>query len=156
MADTNTTRTVMSLVATTSQKFRALPIKDGQLIFAQDKPIIALDYKGKRNFYNQIVEIATEDERVNLESPENNRYYFVIDKATFWTYQNNEWIQISEPPREVIFIGAELPELGSANKLYVDTDNKEISVWDDNLKQYDVVANRIDEATAEDIDNLFI
>ena len=152
MADT---KTVMSLIATSSTKLRDLSIKNGQLIFCQDRPIIAFDFNSKRNFYNQIVEVATEAERANLESPENGRYYFVIDTASLWTYQNDEWIQISEPPREVIFIGAELPELGSANKLYVDTDNKEISIWDDDNKEYVVVSDRVIDVDDEDIENLF-
>ena len=62
MADT-TTKSVMSLIATTSSRIRELVIKDGQLIFIQDLGRIAFDFKGQRVFYNQIVELDTEAER---------------------------------------------------------------------------------------------
>ena len=144
---------VLSLVATTSSRISDLIIKNGQLIFIQDLGRIACDFNGKRVFYNQIVELATEEERQSLESPLSG-YYFVIDSACLWFYQD-EWIQITEKPEEVIFIGVELPELGQKNKLYVDTDDREISVWDEEAKKYIVVSNFTEDVTKEDIENLF-
>ena len=144
---------VLSLVATTSSRIRDLIIKDGQLIFIQDLGRIACDFNGKRVFYNQIVELNTEGERQSLESPLSG-YYFVIDSACLWFYQDR-WVQITENPTEVIFIGVELPELGQTNKLYVDTDDREISVWDEEANKYIVVSNFTEEVTNEDIENLF-
>lgn len=152
MADT-TTKSVLSLVATTSSRIRDLIIKDGQLIFIQDLGRIAFDFKGKRVFYNQIVELNTEGERLSLDSPLSG-YYFVIDSACLWFYQDG-WIQITEKPDEVVFIGVELPELGQNNKLYVDTDDREISVWDEDNDKYIIVSNYTEEVTNEDIENLF-
>lgn len=152
MVDT-TIKPVLSLVATTSSKVKDLVIKDGQLIFIQDLGRIACDFNGKRVFYNQIVELNTEVERQSLESPLSG-YYFVIDSACLWFYQDG-WIQITEKPEEVIFIGVELPELGQTNKLYVDTDDREISVWDEETNKYVVVSNFTEEATNEDIEDLF-
>lgn len=152
MADT-TTKSVMSLVATTSSRIRDLIIKDGQLIFIQDLGRIAFDFKGKRVFYNQIVELNTEGERLSLDSPLSG-YYFVIDSACLWFYQDG-WIQITEKPDEVVFIGVELPELGQNNKLYVDTDDREISVWDEENDKYIIVSNYTEEVTNKDIENLF-
>jgi hypothetical protein len=143
----------MSLIATTSSKIKDLIIKDGQLIFIQDLGRIAFDFKGKRVFYNQIVELDTEAERLALESPLSG-YYFVIDSACLWFYQD-EWIQITEKPEEVIFIGVDLPELGQAKTLYVDKDDKEISVWDEETNQYIVVSNYTSEVSNEDIEDLF-
>ena len=80
MADTTNKKSVMSLVATSSSRIRDLVIKDGQLIFIQDLGRIAFDFKGKRVFYNQIVELNTEAERLALENPLDG-YYFVIDEA---------------------------------------------------------------------------
>ena len=77
MANTST-KSVMRLIATTSSKISELVIKDGQLIFIQDLGRIAFDFKGKRVFYNQIVELDTEAERLTLDSPLDG-YYFVID-----------------------------------------------------------------------------
>ena len=51
---------VMNLVATSSSRVRELPIKNGQLVFIQDVGRIAFDYKDTRVFYNQIVELETE------------------------------------------------------------------------------------------------
>ena len=152
MADT-TTKSVMSLVATSSSRIRDLIIKDGQLIFIQDLGRIAFDFKGQRVFYNQIVELNTEAERLALESPLDG-YYFVIDEACLWFYQN-EWIQITEKPEDIVFIGVELPELGQANKIYVDIDDREISVWDEKTGTYIAVSNYTAEATDADIESLF-
>ena len=152
MADT-TSKAIMSLVATTSSKVRDLVIKDGQLIFIQDLGRIAFDFKGKRVFYNQIVELNTEAERIDLDYPLSG-YYFVIDSACLWFYQDG-WIQITEKPEEIVFIGVELPELGQANKLYVDVDDREISVWDEDSGEYIAVANYTQEVTNKDIEDLF-
>lgn len=155
MADATSTKSIMSLIATTSSRIRDLVIKDGQLIFIQDLGRIAFDFKGQRVFYNQIVELKTEAERLALESPLDG-YYFVIDEACLWFYQN-EWIQITEKPENIVFIGVELPELGQANKIYADTTDgaENISVWDEELGRYVVVADKTQEVTVDDILDLF-
>jgi hypothetical protein len=143
----------MSLIATSSSRIRDLVIKDGQLIFIQDLGRIALDFKGKRVFYNHIVELETEAERLALESPLNG-YYFVIDSACLWLYKD-KWIQITEKPQEVLFVGIELPELGQEGKLYVDKDDREISIWDEETDAYIVVSNYTQEVADSDIEDLF-
>ena len=152
MADT-TTKSVMSLIATTSSRIRELVIKDGQLIFIQDLGRIAFDFKGQRVFYNQIVELDTEAERQSLENPLDG-YYFIIDSACLWFYKDG-WIQITEKPQEVLFIGTELPQLGQQGKLYIDTDDREISVWDEETDTYIKVSNYTAEVSNEDIEELF-
>ena len=153
MADT-TTKSVMSLVATSSSRIRDLVIKDGQLIFVQDIGRIAFDFKGKRVFYNQIVELETEADRLALEQPLNG-YYFVIDSACLWFYKSG-WIQITEKPQEIVQIGVELPQLGQQGKLYVDTDDREISVWDEATNEYVKVANYCGTISNDEIKNLFM
>lgn len=145
----------IKVIATSSSRIRDLVIRDGQLIFVQDLGRIALDFKGKRVFYNQIVELETEADRLDLENPLNG-YYFVIDEARLWSYKDG-WIAITEKPQEVLFVGVELPRLGQANKLYVNTTDGEenISVWDDELDAYVVVADKTHEVTDSDILNLF-
>ena len=154
MADT-TTRSVLKLVATTSSKIRDLVINDGQLIFIQDLGRIAFDFKGKRVFYNQIVELETEADRKALENPLNG-YYFIIDEARLWFYQD-EWIPITDKPKEILFVGVKLPELGQANKIYVNTTEGEekISVWSEELGAYVVVSDKTQEVSDEDIIELF-
>lgn len=141
------------VIATSSSKIRQLPIRDGQLVFIQDLKRIAFDFNGTRVFYNQIIELNTEAERITLDNPLNG-YYFVIDSACLWSYQG-EWIQITEKPQEVLFVGVELPELGQQGKLYVDKDDKEISIWDEGTGEYVTVSNYVEEISEEDIEGLF-
>lgn len=153
MADTNT-YPILSVCATIGSKLSDLAIKNGQLLFVHDKHKIALDQNDKRTFYNQIEELTTEQERKALLAPVTGFYYFVIDTAVLWRY-SGEWVQITTPPEEIVFIGVELPELGSAKTLYVDKTNKEISVWDDESGEYVVVAYAVETITADEIDILF-
>lgn len=149
-----------TIVATTSDRVKDLVIKNGQMIFVQDKGRIAFDFKDKRVFYNQITELDTELERSSISTPANG-YYFVIETAVLWFY-GEEWVQITTPPQDVVFIGVELPELGQAKTgmLYVNKAEKEISVWDEETNTYVLVADanendEIDTVTIEDIDTLF-
>lgn len=150
MASTN-----MRLVATNSSRIRELPIQDGQLVFLQDVGRIAFDFKSKRVFYNQIVELETEAERITLENPLDG-YYFVIGSACLWFYKDG-WIQITEKPEEIIHIDVELPQLGQAkeNTLYVNKADKEIAVFDSTANDYVVVSDKTNDVTDEDINSLF-
>lgn len=157
MADTKTTTTpVMSLIATKSSRVKDLTIKNGQLIFVQDAQRIAFDFNNNRVFYNQITELSTEGERIALIDPLPG-YYFIIDTAVLWRYQDG-WIQITDrPSSEAIFIGVELPELGQAKEsvLYINKTAENISVYDSASNDYLVVADRTKEVTDEDINSLF-
>ena len=150
----NETKTILSLCATTSDKVKDLVIKDGQLIFVHDVGRLALDYKGKRTFYNQIIELDTEQERINLSDAVNGKYYFIIETAVLWRYFNG-WTQITSSPNEILFIGTEMPELGQPNKLYVNKSKKEISVWDDDINEYSAVSNYTDSISNDVILSLF-
>ena len=90
-----------------------------------------------------------------LENPLKG-YYFVIGSACLWSYQD-EWIQITEKPQEVVFIGVELPELGSAKEgmLYVNKAEREIAVFDSASNEYVIVSDYTNEVTNSDIENLF-
>lgn len=151
MAD-SAVKTVLSVCATTGSRLSDLVIKEGQLIFVQDKHRIAFDFKGKRVFYNQIEEIATEEERAAL-APESGMFYFVIDTAVLWRY-DTKWIQLTTPPQDVIFIGVELPELGSSNTLYVNKSGG-ISIWDIETSGYITVADKSGAIPEADITALF-
>lgn len=99
MADL-TTKPVLSIRATVGSKLPDLVIEDGQLIFVQDKHKIALDFGGKRTFYNQIEELATDNTRTAILAPIKGAFYFVLDTGILWTYQN-DWVQITTPPKDV-------------------------------------------------------
>lgn len=156
MAET-TTRQVLSVIATTSERIKDLVIKNGQLIFVQDLGKIAFDFKDKRKIYNQIEELDTEKTRQELESPVNGVYYFVIETAVLWTYRNNEWIQITTPPEEIVFIGTEFPELGCKQTIYTNTTdgNEHIAVWDETSGDYKTVADKTQSITLEEVVALF-
>lgn len=155
MADTTKTKSVLTVVATTSNRVRELPISNGQLIFIKDVQRIAFDFNDERVFYNQLTTLSSEYERLLLDNPLSG-YYFCIETAVLW-YYGSEWIQMTNQPNEdtIVFIGVELPELGKKNILYTDTSNKEISVWDETRNSYIVVANCTNEITDEDIERLF-
>ena len=142
---------MMSIIATTSERISELVIKNGQLIFVHDIGRIALDYNGKRTFYNQIIELSTEQERLNTE-PINGKYYFVIETGILWRYFN-EWKPITSNSDETVFIGNELPELGKVGTIYADTtENAEcITVWDEEKQCYKVVADKTHSISKEEI-----
>ena len=146
---------VMNLVATSSSRIRQLPIKNGQLVFIQDLGRIAFDFNDKRVFYNQIVELETEVDRLTLEEPLNG-YYFVIDTACLWFYKDG-WTQITEKPESVLFIDVELPQLGQAKEgtLYVNKADREIAIFDSASNEYIVVSDYTNEASNEDILKMF-
>lgn len=156
MADLNQTQNILSLCATTSDRLKDLIIKDGQLIFVHNAGRIAFDFKGKRTFYNQIIEIETEIDRRNLSEPVNGKYYFVIETAVLWRYFNG-WTQITGEPEEILFIGTEMPELGKPKTLYVNksTGNENISIWDEESNGYKIVADKTQTMTADDVKELF-
>lgn len=143
----------VKVIATTSSKIKEIVIENGQLLFVQDAGRIAFDFNDKRVFYNQITELNTEYERTSLSNPLNG-YYFIIETAILWSY-NDEWVQISGDPSDVLFVGVELPELGQEKKLYVDKLQGEISVWDGEINDYIVVSDLTQEATSSDIEKLF-
>lgn len=145
---------ILSVIGTVKSRLPDISIKDGQLIFVQDSPVIVLDLNGKRKFYNQVINLSTENERQELLAPIQGAFYFVIESAILWTYQSN-WVQITTPPNEIVFIGTVLPQLGQSKTLYVDKNAKNISVWDDETQSYQVVADKTTILTNEEIDMLF-
>ena len=155
MADTLNTTPILSVIATNASRLSDLSIKNGQLVFIKDKSRIAFDFDDKRVFYNQIVELSTDDDRQSLLAPISGKYYFVISTAVLW-YYSDKWVQITTPPQEIVFIGVELPELGSANTLYVNKQEQNISVWDEDESKYKVVADTTDRIPDDLIDGIFV
>lgn len=154
MADLTTAKPILSVCATVASKLPDLAIKNGSLIFVQDKHRVALDFNDRRVFYNQIEELASEAERQSILAPVTGLYYFVIDTAVLWTYQG-KWVQITTSPEDIVFIGTDMPELGKKKTLYVNKTEKEISVWDEDTESYITVADKNDNISEYDIDLLF-
>ena len=153
MADT--LNSIMSVISTTASRLPELSIKNGQLIFVKDSQKVALDIGDKRTFYNEINILQTELERQSLLAPISGLFYFVIESAVLWTYQTG-WIQITTSPEDIVFIGTSLPELGSNKTLYIDSENKNIQIWNSTSAKYDVVADCTEAISTEEIENIFI
>lgn len=150
------TSPILSVCATTGERVKELPIQNGQLIFVQDKHRIALDFNGKRKFYNQIEELNTEHERTSLLAPISGMYYFIIETAVLWTYRGG-WVQITTKPEDIVFIGTDMPELGKPHTIYANTTegNENISVWDEGSSSYKIVADKTQSVTSEEVIALF-
>lgn len=144
---------ILSAYATTANRLPDLGIKDGQLIFLKDSPKIILDIDGKRKFFNQIIVLNNDEERSSILAPIAGAFYFVISTAILWAYQSN-WIQCTTTPEEIVCVGVEFPELGSSNRLYINTEQTNISIWDGD--QYVVVADKTESISIQEIDNLFL
>lgn len=154
MADN--TNPILSLCVTVASRLKELTIQEGQLIFIKDKQRLALDMDGKRVFYNQIEEISSEAERLALLAPVSGLYYFVLETAVLWRYDES-WIQVTTKPDEIVFIGTDdIPEIGNPKTLYVNKAEQFISVWDTDALSYVVVADTTDEVSDEDIEKLFL
>ena len=147
---------VLSAIGTTKSKVNTLPIKNGQLIFVQDAKSIALDFNGKRVFYNQIVSMQTEDERISILAPINDLYYFVIETAVLWTY-HGKWIPITTPPNQIVSIVDDtLPLNGAEGTLYINKREQASYIWDGTTSQFIPVGAYYSIATSEDIERLFV
>lgn len=149
------TSPILSVCATTGERVKELPIQNGQLIFVQDKHRIALDFNGKRKFYNQIEELNTEHERTSLLAPISGMYYFIIETAVLWTYRGG-WVQITTQPENIVFVGTDMPELGKPHTIYVNKEKKEISIWDEDVDTYSTVANYCDSIPVEEVIEFFM
>lgn len=146
---------ILSVIATQGSKLSDIAIENGQLIFVQDKRKIALDFDGKRVFYNDIRELTTEASRISLLAPVSGAFYFVVETAVLWTYRDGGWVRITTPPSEIVCIGASLPDIGSKDTLYVNNERGEISVWDASAEAYVVVADSTAEITVDEINSMF-
>ena len=143
------------IVVDQASKLSDLAIGHQQIIFIEDKKKIALDFDGKRTFYNHVEVLKTENER-NKPKTDDFRVYFVVGTATIWFY-NEKWIRATAPPEEIVFIGTSLPELGSENTLYVNKKIGEegISVWDVETQSYKIIAEKVKAISLSKIGKLF-
>lgn len=99
MADL-TNDTILSTYTTVGSKVGDLDVEDGRLIFVRDKHMIALDFDGKRTFYTQIEELATDGARTALLAPVAGLFYFVVETGVLWTYRNG-WVQLTMTPNNI-------------------------------------------------------
>ena len=124
----------MRFIATTSDKMNDIDIVSGQLIFSRDDRVIYLDTDVRTSF-QQIITVVNEQTRQELVSPVNG-FYFIEDTKTLWRYNNSQWQQVTEPPKENLVFAEKnnFPIKGQANVLYVDKNT--IYTWDSENNVY--------------------
>lgn len=134
----STTITPQSFVVTTSAKLSSLPLKNGQEVYVKDKGKIYYDWDNKRQAYHDIVELATDADRISLESPYTNKLYIVLETFGLWQYKGESWYPIITEP-SVVFVESEgFPTVGSGSKLYVS--GTQLYKYDINSKSYVEIA----------------
>ena len=143
-----------TIIGTTSDKLVDVEIKNNQIIYIEDKNIVAFDIGKTRKFLNQIVIFNTDDERENYISAYDTVFVFVKNTAVLWCYINNEWIQITNSPENIIFIGDVLPELGVKDKIYVNRSKHNISIWSKEDEKYICVGEETSSISIQDIDKV--
>lgn len=121
----------MHFIATTSNKLPTIPVKAGQMIFAQDTRIIYLD-TDSRVTYQAIINVVDEATRQAIESPLQG-YYYVRKENTLWSYFDNTWTQMTGQS-SVVFTDGELPMEGEEEKLYVN--DTKLYRWDETKNAY--------------------
>lgn len=146
----------LSVVATADERLKNLEVKDGQLIFVQDKPQIAFDFNGQRIIYRQIIPLETDEMRLSLLAPIQKFFYFVEETNILWFYRNG-WIALTSNSNDIFVIGTadEIPEIGQAGKLYANRTYKNISIWDNSTQKYEIVADKTESISDEVIKALF-
>ena len=134
----------MRFIATTSDKMNDIDIVSGQLIFSRDDRVIYLDTDVRTSF-QQIITVVNEQTRQELVSPVNG-FYFIEDTKTLWRYNNSQWQQVTEPPKENLVFAEKnnFPIKGQENVLYVDKNT--IYTWDSENNVYIEVGTLIWES----------
>ena len=107
---------VIRYYAVSRDKLDQLAVADGQLIFVRDAREIYLDVNGERTSYSQIMVLFDEEHRKGLKPV--TGFYFVSSTNVLWRY-DNQWIQLTTSPREVVVFSDELPQQGVEETLYI-------------------------------------
>ena len=107
---------VIRYYAVSRDKLDQLTVADGQLIFVHDAREIYLDVNGERTSYSQIMILFDEEHRKGLKPV--TGFYFVSSTNVLWRY-DNQWIQLTTSPREVVVFSNELPQQGVEETLYI-------------------------------------
>ena len=107
---------VIRYYAVSKNKLDQLAVADGQLIYVYDAREIYLDVNGERTSYSQIMVLFDEEHRKGLKPV--TGFYFVSSTNILWRY-DNQWIQLTTSPREVVVFSNELPQQGVEETLYI-------------------------------------
>lgn len=85
----------LNLIETIQTKLPTLTKKDGQLIVVRDNASLHIDLDGSRIYISDWIDISTDEERLAMLSPLNNKYYYVVETNKIWRYTSGSWVLIS-------------------------------------------------------------
>lgn len=71
-----------------------IPIRDGQFLIVTDTMQLMYDHGSNRMILGDIIELATDAERLALASPV-EKFYFVAETNVLWRYNNGSWIDMT-------------------------------------------------------------
>lgn len=130
--------TPQTFVVTTRDKLSSLAVENGRAIFVKDANKMYYDWDGVRHAFHDVVEVATKEAVLALESPVTNKLYIAMDNLTLWQYRgSNGWHCLTAEP-QVVFIDGEFPSIGDGSKLYID--GRRIYRYDTHSKAFIEVA----------------
>lgn len=85
----------LNLIETIQTKLSTLTKKDGQLIVIRDNASLYIDLDGARIYISDWIDVATDEERLAMLSPLNNKYYYVVETNKIWRYISGSWILVT-------------------------------------------------------------
>ena len=121
---------------TTSDKLESIDHVVGNLIFCKDVRKIYMDDSEGRTAYEQIMILATDEERTRLLRTLVSGFYFVLETNVLWRLDDLTWYQITEKPSQQLVYGtlATFPRPGLVGTIYyTDTD---MYHWDEDSASY--------------------
>ena len=85
----------LNLIETIQTKLSTLTKKDGQLIIIRDNASLYVDLDGARIYISDWIDISTDEERLAMLTPLNNKYYYVVSTNKIWRYISGSWVQVT-------------------------------------------------------------
>ena len=79
-----------------------VPIRDGQFLIVTDTMQLMYDHGSNRMILGDIIELATDAERLALASPV-EKFYFVAETNVLWRYNNGSWIDMTNKNRSAAY-----------------------------------------------------
>lgn len=130
--------TPQTFVVTTRDRLPSLAVENGRAIFVKDANKLYYDWDNTRRAFHDVIEVATKEAVLALESPVTNKLYIAMDELTLWQYRgSNGWQCLTTAP-QVLFIDGSFPPTGDGNSLYID--GRKIYRYDTESKAFIEVA----------------
>ena len=85
----------LNLIETIQTKLSTLTKKDGQLIVIRDNASLYIDLDGARIYISDWIDVATDEERLAMLTPLNNKYYYVVETNKIWRYISGSWVLVT-------------------------------------------------------------